>query len=130
MIQVYFLSFIFIHSLYKSQESNMSVYMSKHTNDLVFCCNIPNRHTPQSVTISKKSKSQSSHSPFVLFFLSHQQMFLSRMVNIHMVNIKIILLLILYLAHPFNLIQVSFLSFISFIVSTNLKQQISSYLKK
>ena len=48
-----------------------------------------------------------------------------------MVNLMIvvkILLFILYLAHPFNLIQVSFLSFISFIVSSNLKQQISSNL--
>ena len=40
-----------------------------------------------------------------------------------------LLLFILYLAHPFNLIQVSFLSFISFIVSSNLKQQILSHLK-
>ena len=40
-----------------------------------------------------------------------------------------LLLLLLYLAHPFNLIQVSFFSFISFIVSTNLKQQILSHLK-
>ena len=53
------------------------------------------------------------------------------MVNIHMVKIvKGLLLFILYLAHPFNLIQVSFLSFISFIVSTNLKQQIASHLGK
>ena len=47
-----------------------------------------------------------------------------------MVNMINGLLLLLYLAHPFNLIQVSFLSFISFIVSTNLKQQIASHLKK
>ena len=37
--------------------------------------------------------------------------------------------LVLCLVHPFNLIQVSFFSLISFIVSTNLKQQISSHLK-
>ena len=61
------------------------------------------------------------------FFLSYQQMFLSRMVNIHM---EVDGHLMIYEHHPFNLIQVSFLSFISFIVSTNLKQQISSYLKK
>ena len=41
-----------------------------------------------------------------------------------------VVLLILYLVRPFNLIQVSFLSFISFIVSINLKQQISSDLLK
>ena len=41
-----------------------------------------------------------------------------------------LLLFIIYLAHPFNLIQVSFLSFISFIVSSNLKHQIASHLGK
>ena len=57
---------------------------------------------------------------------SHQQMFLSLMLNIHK---KIQKLLNLYITHPFNLIQVSFFLFISFIESINLKNQIVSQKK-
>ena len=46
-----------------------------------------------------------------------------------MVNMKVDMLLMICKKHLFNLIQVCFLSFISFIVSTNLKEQISSQLK-
>ena len=46
-----------------------------------------------------------------------------------MVNMKVDMLLMICKKHLFNLIQVCFLSFISFIVSLYLKQQILSHLK-
>ena len=61
---------------------------------------------------------------FIILSLSYQQMFLSQMVNI---NMEVSILLMIYKNHPFNLIQVSFLSFISFIVSSNFKQQVLSH---
>ena len=72
-----FLIIHFIHSLYKSQKQNqIRLFISKffwscfHYNTLILPTQSqyqksqnPHHHTPQSITISKKSKSPSSHSP-------------------------------------------------------------------
>ena len=76
------------------------------------------------------------------FILSHQQMFLLTMENIHMEMVDIhtetihmelvlvffLLLLVVYEDQQFNLMKVSLFLFHSFIVSSNLKQQIASHL--
>ena len=76
-----FLIIHFIHSLYKSQTTNIILLKEiRITLHLILFLLQYTQSSPQSITISKKSKSPSSHStiiPFLPSFLTHTNLPLS-----------------------------------------------------